>query len=212
MDSGRNGAPPAHRSEAPSCTERGGAAAGGQRRHRAEQDDRRLKAHRHRPRPARRSGEDGDGEEAEAHAALRESARACRMRRLPRRRRLQGRHHNKQMAAAMWSHFVRDLRTKGGRRRSSATPATRAKQSLGQERQEGALGLHAARTTKTSSSGPTKKSHSCETCHSDPFERKVFAKVWKIVPLGAEAAPVAELRGGAEGRAEYARTSARPTR
>ena len=28
----------------------------------------------------------------------------------------------------------------------------------------------------------SKKDHGCETCHSDPFEGKVFAKLWKIGP------------------------------
>jgi len=27
-----------------------------------------------------------------------------------------------------------------------------------------------------------KKDHTCETCHSEPFENKVFAKLWKIAP------------------------------
>jgi hypothetical protein len=27
-----------------------------------------------------------------------------------------------------------------------------------------------------------KKNHGCETCHADPFEGKIFAKLWKVGP------------------------------
>jgi hypothetical protein len=89
--------------------------------------------------------------------------------------------HNKQMAAAMWSHFVRDLRFKGGGA-MFCDSCHQGKQKLLDRSDKKALSKFMIANYQDKLQRHDKKDHTCETCHSEPFENKVFAKLWKIAP------------------------------
>jgi hypothetical protein len=89
--------------------------------------------------------------------------------------------HNKQMAASMWSHFVRDLRAKGGGP-IFCDSCHQGKQKLLDRSDKKALSKFMIANYQDKLQRTDKKDHTCETCHSEPFENKVFAKLWKIAP------------------------------
>ncbi len=89
--------------------------------------------------------------------------------------------HNKRMASAMWTHFVRDLRTKGGGA-LFCDSCHQGKQKLLARSDKKVLSAFMRANYEEKLERTDKKDHSCETCHSDPFEGKIFAKLWKVGP------------------------------
>ena len=89
--------------------------------------------------------------------------------------------HNKEMASAMWTHFVRDLRAKGGGA-LFCDSCHQGKQKLLARADKKVLSAFMHENYEERLQRTSKKDHVCETCHSDPFEGKVFAKLWKIGP------------------------------
>ena len=89
--------------------------------------------------------------------------------------------HNKEMASAMWTHFVRDLRAKGGGA-LFCDSCHQGKQKLLVRADKKALSLFMRANYEEKLERANKKEHSCETCHSDPFEGKIFTTLWKIGP------------------------------
>jgi len=89
--------------------------------------------------------------------------------------------HNKRMASAMWTHFVRDLRMKGGGA-LFCDSCHQGKQKLLARADKKALSAFMRANYEEKLERVDKKDHSCETCHSDPFEPKIFAKLWKVGP------------------------------
>jgi hypothetical protein len=87
--------------------------------------------------------------------------------------------HNKQMASGMWNHFVRDLRAKGGGA-MFCDSCHQGKQKLLDRSDKKALAKFMTANYQDKLDRADQKEHSCTTCHSDPFEGKVFAKVWKV--------------------------------
>jgi hypothetical protein len=100
--------------------------------------------------------------------------------------------HNKAMAASMWTHFVKDLRAQGGGamfcdschqgkqklldRGSGADPAELKKE----KKKALAKFMNANYVEKLQRAD--KKDNGCPTCHTEPFENQIFAKLWKIAP------------------------------
>ena len=89
--------------------------------------------------------------------------------------------HNKQMASSMWAHFVRDLRAKGGGA-MFCDSCHQGKQKLLDRSDKKVLSKFMIANYQDKLQRTDKKDHTCETCHSEPFENKVFAKLWKIAP------------------------------
>jgi hypothetical protein len=89
--------------------------------------------------------------------------------------------HNKRMASAMWTHFVRDLRMKGGGT-LFCDSCHQGKQKLLVRADKKALSAFMRANYEEKLERADKKDHACETCHSDPFEGKVFAKLWRVAP------------------------------
>jgi hypothetical protein len=89
--------------------------------------------------------------------------------------------HNKDMASAMWTHFVRGLRAKGGGP-VFCDSCHQGKQKLLARGDKKVLAKFMEANYQDKLERADKKDHSCETCHSDPFEGKVFAKLWGIKP------------------------------
>jgi len=89
--------------------------------------------------------------------------------------------HNKEMAAAMWTHFVRDLRAKGGGP-LFCDSCHQGKQKLLVRADKRVLSAFMRANYEEKLERANKKEHSCETCHSDPFEGKIFTTLWKIGP------------------------------
>src|SRR4051812_19975775 len=89
--------------------------------------------------------------------------------------------HNKRMATAMWDHFVKGLKTKGGEP-IFCDSCHQGHEELLVRGDKKALSAFMKENYEDKLARTDKKDHSCETCHSDPFEGKVFAKVWKIAP------------------------------
>jgi hypothetical protein len=89
--------------------------------------------------------------------------------------------HNKQMAASMWNHFVRDLRAKGGGA-MFCDSCHQGKQKLLDRADKKVLSKFMIANYQDKLQRTDKKDHTCETCHSEPFENRVFAKLWKIAP------------------------------
>jgi len=88
---------------------------------------------------------------------------------------------HKQMASAMWSHFVRDLRMKGGGA-LFCDSCHQGKEHLLARSDKKALAAFMQANYEDKLERANKKSHGCETCHADPFEGKIFAKLWKMGP------------------------------
>ena len=89
--------------------------------------------------------------------------------------------HNKEMASAMWTHFVRDLRAKGGGA-LFCDSCHQGKQKLLARTDKKVLSAFMHENYEEKLQRTSKKEHGCETCHSDPFEGKVFAKLWRFGP------------------------------
>jgi hypothetical protein len=89
--------------------------------------------------------------------------------------------HDKDMASAMWSHFVRDLRMKGGGA-LFCDSCHQSKQKLLARGDKKAVAAFMQSNYEDKLQRANKKDHTCETCHSDPFEGKIFAKLWKVAP------------------------------
>jgi hypothetical protein len=89
--------------------------------------------------------------------------------------------HNKDMASAMWTHFVQGLRAKGGGA-LFCDSCHQGRQKLLARGDKKALAKFMDANYQDKLERADKKDHSCERCHSDPFEGKVFAKLWGIRP------------------------------
>jgi hypothetical protein len=89
--------------------------------------------------------------------------------------------HNKEMASAMWGNFVTDLRMKGGAA-LFCDSCHQGQQKVLARGDKKALATFMQSNYEDKLQRTNKKSHSCETCHSDPFEGKIFAKLWKVGP------------------------------
>ena len=89
--------------------------------------------------------------------------------------------HNKHMASAMWTHFVRELRAKDGGA-LFCDSCHQGKQKLLVRTDKKLLSTFMRDNYEDKLARANKKDHSCETCHGDPFEGKVFAKLWKVGP------------------------------
>jgi hypothetical protein len=81
----------------------------------------------------------------------------------------------------MWTHFVRGLRAKGGGA-VFCDSCHQGKQKLLARGDKKALAKFMEQNYQDKLERADKKDHSCETCHSDPFEGKIFAKLWGIKP------------------------------
>src|SRR5438552_3573380 len=82
-------------------------------------------------------------------------------------------------ASAMWTHFVQGLRAKGGGA-LFCDSCHQGRQKLLARGDKKALAKFMEANYQDKLERADKKDHSCETCHSDPFEGKVFAKLWGI--------------------------------
>jgi hypothetical protein len=89
--------------------------------------------------------------------------------------------HNKAMAEAMWGNFVTDLKMKGGGA-LFCDSCHQGKQKVLARGDKKALAAFMQSNYEDKLQRTNKKSHGCETCHSDPFEGKIFAKLWKVGP------------------------------
>jgi hypothetical protein len=89
--------------------------------------------------------------------------------------------HNKRMATAMWSHFVRDLRVKGGGT-LFCDSCHQGKEKVLARTDKKVLSVFMHANYEDKLQRADKKEHNCDSCHSDPFEGKIFAKLWKIAP------------------------------
>ncbi len=89
--------------------------------------------------------------------------------------------HNKQMASAMWTHFVRDLRASGGGA-MFCDSCHQGKQKLLDRSDKKALSKFMTANYQDKLQRADKKDHTCDTCHTGAFEGKIFAKLWKIAP------------------------------
>jgi len=89
--------------------------------------------------------------------------------------------HNKQMASSMWTHFVKDLRANGGGA-MFCDSCHQGKQKLLDRSDKKALSKFMIANYQDKLQRADKKDHTCETCHSEPFEGKDFAKLWKVAP------------------------------
>ncbi len=83
--------------------------------------------------------------------------------------------------SAMWTHFVQGLRAKGGGA-LFCDSCHQGRQKLLARGDKKALAKFMEANYQDKLERADKKDHSCETCHSDPFEGKVFAKLWGIRP------------------------------
>ncbi|HKQ68742.1 MAG TPA: hypothetical protein VJT73_05350 [Polyangiaceae bacterium] len=86
---------------------------------------------------------------------------------------------DKRMATSMWNHFVKDLRAKGGGP-LFCDSCHQGKSQLLARTDKKALSAFMTANYEEKLERANKKDHNCETCHSDPFEGKVFAKLWKV--------------------------------
>jgi hypothetical protein len=89
--------------------------------------------------------------------------------------------HAKEMASQMWGHFVRDLRMKGGGA-LFCDSCHQGKQKILARGDKKALAAFMQSNYEDKLERANKKEHGCGTCHADPFEGKIFAKLWKIGP------------------------------
>jgi len=89
--------------------------------------------------------------------------------------------HNKRLAASMWDHFFKGLKAKGGDPVFCDSCHQGHEELLVRGDKKALAGFMKA-NYEEKLERTDKKDHSCETCHSDPFEGKVFAKLWKIAP------------------------------
>ncbi len=86
---------------------------------------------------------------------------------------------NKRLAGAMWNHFVADLRMKGGSP-VFCDSCHQGKSNLLARSDKKALSKFMQANYESKLERVDGKDHNCETCHSDPFEGKIFEKVWKV--------------------------------
>ena len=96
--------------------------------------------------------------------------------------------HNKRMAGAMWNHFVAPC----ARRRAAplfCDSCHQGKQKLLDRSDAKVLSVFMRTNYEDKLERKDHQDHSCETCHSDPFERKIFAQVWKISSPSSEHPP-----------------------
>jgi hypothetical protein len=89
--------------------------------------------------------------------------------------------HNKKLATSMWDHFVKGLKAKSGEPVFCDSCHQGHTQLLVRDDKK-ALSQFMKANYEDKLERSDKKDHSCGTCHSDPFEGKVFAKLWKIAP------------------------------
>jgi hypothetical protein len=85
----------------------------------------------------------------------------------------------KKLAGGMWNHFVRGLKTKSGEP-IFCDSCHQGHDELLVRSDKKALSAFMKANYEDKLDRTDKKDHSCETCHGDPFEGKVFAKLWKI--------------------------------
>ncbi len=91
--------------------------------------------------------------------------------------------HNMKMARGMWDNFIVKLRDeKGGAVfcDSCHTGAAGGTAHLLERADRDALSKFMEENYQNKFTHPDKSEHNCGSCHGDPFESKVFAKVWKV--------------------------------
>jgi hypothetical protein len=89
--------------------------------------------------------------------------------------------HNKRLATSMWNQFVKGLKAKGGEP-LFCDSCHQGHQQLLARGDKKALSAFMKANYEDKLERSDKKEHNCQTCHSDPFEGKIFAKLWKIAP------------------------------